>query len=59
MTCFSGVVHFSFPFLVHYRIPSDTPSDEVFNAPRPETALSRERSLKTPSVWPADPRSKT
>jgi len=25
MRCHSRVVHFSFPFLVHYRIPGDTP----------------------------------
>jgi hypothetical protein len=24
MRCYSGVVHFSFPFLVHYRIPGDS-----------------------------------
>jgi hypothetical protein len=27
ITWLSGVVHFSFPFLVHYRIPDDTGGD--------------------------------
>ncbi len=32
MRCYSWVVHFSFPFLVHYRIPGDNQIHEYLSA---------------------------
>ena len=34
MRCYSWVVHFSFPFLVHYRIPGDSQAAERLGVSR-------------------------
>ena len=53
MRCYSWVVHFSFPFLVHYRIPGDI----LAATQTPQSSISTSRR-HTISSGPLGPHSK-